>query len=865
MALDKQFYIYSIDTSAFYTDEEKLLHDEMFTRKLKINEIKVKAEEDGYTDVDVEEMVKELNKEIKEFKKELKELIPQFTGMRELRADHLKESNEVSIFDSSLTRALGLIKDETTQKLFVVRAYYYGILESLINNGFTHEEEIYDFFTSSAGQIRTKRNQFINQNAWDIVKDAMTCGLTIERINECGGINVNKYLAYLALCCTASDQWLGFDIDRAIVVDDFETMVVADVDYVNDMDYSITRQTMEVPIPHMDGCGISLDYTGMFRMPWFKGLVVQYDYIEQIREYREQGIECGKVKDIYGKEYDLIEDDIHHIFTKSQFKMYKYYDSWDDYKTKFKKYGCEAAKCNEEEEEIDDTNFSYQMLQTLFDMTEQEMVEILRPTNENIEKLGTDFPTVRKILGFENDGTRKKPMQQALQIYPELIHDNYNKQMIKDKKANIISEAKSGRFEVEGKYTFVCPDLYAFCEWLLLGEENPKGLLQDGEIACTLYSPNEELDCLRSPHLFCEHGIRLNKSDERIAKYFTTKCVYVSVHDVISKILQFDCDGDKLQLNRNKTIINCAKRTIKKFDIVPLYYNMKKAPAHTIGKKQMYDGMISAYKGGNIGTYSNAISKICNTGQPITDVEIKIIKWLCMENNIVIDSAKTLEFVNRPEWVNDIIKPYTSKKLPYFFRFAKDKEDTQTEDINNSNVNIISKLIRDRRLVFKMKEVGKFDYRMLLSNTKFKWTNQEIVDVWDSEAKRVSWESRRIMDNKELTKAQKNRKIYRLKIGLRQIMFCLDYKESEIIDTVIQYLYRDKSSRNMAILWDAFGEYIVANLKGNVDSGNTIVCERCGCRIEKTTSNNTFCKDCAKIVKKKQVAEAVKRHRNKQM
>ncbi len=862
MSLDRQYSIYSIDTSAFYTDEERKLHEEMFEKRIKINEMKAKAEEDGFTDSSIKEDIKVLNAEIVKLKEKLKMLIPQYTGVRHLNPSHLKESNEVSIFDSSLTRALKLVDEkesEPTTQLFVVRAYYYGVLESLINNGFTYDGESYDFFTASAGQIRTKRNQFINRHKWEMVKDAMTCGLTIEKINQCGGINVNKYLAYLALCCTASDVWKGFDIDKAIVVEDFETMVTADVDYVNDLDYSITRQTMEVPVPHMDGCGISLDYTGMFRMPWFKGLLVQYDYIEQINEYRAKGIECGKVKDIYGKEYDLIEDDIRHIFTKSQFKMYKYYENWEEYKDNFKKYHCEASKCNAEEEEIDDTNFAYQMLQTLFDMTEQEMIEILTPTNKDIANLGTDFPTVRRILGFENDGKRKTSMQRALQIYPELLHDNYNKKMIKDKKSNIINEAKSGRFRIDGKYTFVCPDLYAFCEWLLLGIENPIGLLKDGEVTCNLYKPKEELDCLRSPHLFVDHGIRTNTINDTIAKYFTTKCVYVSIHDVISKILQFDCDGDKLLLIRNKTIINCAKRTIKKFDIAPLYYNMKKAPAHTIGKAQMYEGMISAYKGGNIGVYSNAISKICNTGQPITDLEIKIIKWLCMENNIVIDSAKTLEFVNRPDWVNDIVKPYTSKKLPYFFRFAKDKEDSQTEEYVYSNVNAIGKLLHNKRLVFKMEEVGKFDYRMLLSNTRFKWSNQDIVNTWEGGIKRLIWESGKISQSKNLDNNQKKHAIYKLKMNFKNILMCVANTD-ELVNTMVQYLYRDKSSRSMSVLWDLFGVEIVRNLIGNIDSGN-IICARCGCRTKKETNKTKYCPHCVKLANKEKTLERY--HKNK--
>ena len=48
------------------------------------------------------------------------------------------------------------------------------------------------------------------------------CGLSIESINEQGGMNINKFLAYLALCNSATDEWKNFDIDKSIVVDDME-------------------------------------------------------------------------------------------------------------------------------------------------------------------------------------------------------------------------------------------------------------------------------------------------------------------------------------------------------------------------------------------------------------------------------------------------------------------------------------------------------------------------------------------------------------------------------------------------------------------------------------------------------------------
>ena len=72
------------------------------------------------------------------------------------------------------------------------------------------------------------------------------CGLTIERINNSKekGMNINKFLAYLALNNSATDEWCGFDIDRCIVVDDFESEVFSEFDYIDSTTFEIERKNM---------------------------------------------------------------------------------------------------------------------------------------------------------------------------------------------------------------------------------------------------------------------------------------------------------------------------------------------------------------------------------------------------------------------------------------------------------------------------------------------------------------------------------------------------------------------------------------------------------------------------------------------
>nr|DAR61661.1 MAG TPA: hypothetical protein [Caudoviricetes sp.] len=96
------------------------------------------------------------------------------------------------------------------------------------------------------------------------------------------------------------------------------------------------------------------------------------------------------------------------------------------------------------------------------------------------------------------------------------------------------------------------------------------------------------------------------------------------------------CDGDKLLVVRDKLLTKVAKRNMQ--DIVPLTYEMKKAEGQELNNEAMYKGMAAAYTGGNIGIYSNQISKIWNSGKEIDEEHLKVIKWLCMENNFVIEN-----------------------------------------------------------------------------------------------------------------------------------------------------------------------------------------------------------------------------------
>lgn len=582
MALDTQINLFKVDTNAFLTDEEnahrtklvalKKQREELYktidNRQKTLNQT-LAALKSKETLKDNEEQLIFLCDQISIEEKIWKEYIlnsaaegvlynqqhPDSKHIRQLsdRYIHYVDrntgelryniSNVISMFESALSRSFGIIKDSLTLDIIIVEIYYYDIAKDIILNGFDYNGTHYVYFSSSAGQIRTKKAVFVNEALYKEKEPQLMCGLSAEKINEMGGMNITKFLAYKALCNSATDVWKDFDIDRSIVVDDFETLVPCKVDSIDYETYEITPGVnMEIPIPHTDGCGMVLPELStknfMVRMPFMKGLLGVFDF----RKFCEQhGVRT--VKDIWGTEHDIFAENIQVIFTKSMLKMAKYY-TWESYKSAFKQYNCEAGICNREEDHIPNAHINYQMLQTLYLATDKEIEKLCYRSNRKILQLSESLEEVLNFHGVLPDGDRPntKWFQKAVRLYPELIGDPAAKSDLRDLKDSYVKAAKGGKLDVYGKFTFVLPDLYAFCEWLFCGTEVPDGILSGQDVYCRLYPEAEQLDCLRSPHLYIEHAVRNNvvQTNETAAEWFQTDAIYTSTHDPISRILQFD-------------------------------------------------------------------------------------------------------------------------------------------------------------------------------------------------------------------------------------------------------------------------------------------------------------------------------------
>lgn len=895
--LDKQYYMYSVDTSHFYSNHEARLHEksghlrqELTFIHSKLLQIEQELKQFGYSGSDVKKLKKEITetpyptevshdmisqyqkwaalaehkKEVlKRSKEQLLTLLSNKTHhngktdgtdhIRILQENRLHDTNVISVFDSALSRTIGIDQDDLTDALIVVQVYYYDVFKDISFYGFLYKGCKYQYFTSSAGQIRQKKAIFIKESVWNTIEKTIMCGLTIDTINQKGGNNVNKHLAYLALVNSATDAWDEFDIDRTIVIDDFQTMVPGTFDLVNETDYSITRTTGSVPITHTDGAGMILPAVSrknfMFRAPWIKGLLGVFDFRKFIEVHHCSPI----ITDIYGQDHHLVDENIEIIFTKSQFKMYPYYNSWDEYKKAFKKYHCSAGRCNLEEDRIKHAKINYQMLQTLTDITDDEIDLLTQKSRDKINNICTSKEAMLDILGITPYNTNMTPFQKAVKLYPPLLGDPYTKDMLRDIKNSLLRKYRSGKLEITGKYTFILPDYYAACEYWFCHIKMPKGLLDDQEVFCWLFRQQEKLDCLRSPHLYREHAIRFNTAGiqpasdsiksrnerrQQLREWFQTNALYTSTHDLISKLLQFDCDGDKALVIADPDFIRIAERNMK--HVVPLYYHMQKAQPSQLNHQTIYDGLNQAFASNSIGIYSNDISKIWNHDVFISGTwqekqeAINTIKLLCMENNFAIDSAKTLYMPERAPWFHSVVSKYTSDKLPAFFQFAKDKEPTQIMGRNQSFVNKIFDRIPDKPINTRGLNLGRIEYQTMMRDSRIV-CSKEVSELYNQ----LNRQYRYMLSMKDDSTGN----LRYVACEIRSKFNRLGYSDETIADMLVQYLY-GKEKRYKQLLWFCYGSYITANLEKSqkVIRTRVVECVDCGEWFETSAANRRTCR-----------------------
>lgn len=790
------------------------------------------------------------------------EEISLFKGAREIHDSCIynsdgepRENNVIAGFENEcvrLSESWGY--DEKNPKkipfipeIVIMDCHHEEILNQINNNDINIGGRRFILYSSSTNQQKKKQICLLQADFHEKHKNKLMCGLTIDVINKLDGCNTGKFLAYTSLIFSKSvEPSIEINIDEVIVLPEFETEITGRVNYLSIEDDLMKEQVMPVSVNHMDGAGIFLPgllpCSAQIRGGWIKGCVFPFDFQTFIMEKQNE----GKIKDgAYIVDpwknkvsIDYIRDNIKLILNTSQLKMWKKYDSWEQYKEEFKKNNLKICINNTTHYPAEDdpvVQGAYQFEQTIprENVTDEKIERLSELTIQLINDAKTNADTALKIMGANlEDDEELPPFYASIKQYPQMLQDSHVKKRIKSKIESIRRKAMGGKPFVHGFYSYICPDLYAACEYWFCNDKVPEGLIPTNSVYNSFYNDKddvEEIACLRSPHLSdCEHGIRRLEKSEECKRWFHGLDTVISTHDLLTKTLQCDVDGDECLNVHDNAFIDLLDR-----NKLPLYYEMKKAADVEVNSKNIYDCLRKSFDSSIIGNISNALTKHLNMEE---EPDLRFVRFMTAYNNFIIDFPKSQYNPGLPQRYQEMFEELKGSEFPYFFQYAKGKKAklcAEYQDNEKSTVNRISKYIQEktkdnRKNIWKnnknsnqhdtfnpqyfQSQIAEFDVDR--TSAEYKALQNKIIELKERDNNTFREKLNKKYNESRFNKSLGydvyyhycNHEIMKI-IGMRRkaasFLLDIEYFQEENVDT-------DKN-----ILWNCFGDVLYDNLLVN--------------------------------------------------
>lgn len=600
-------------------------------------------------------------------------------------------------------------------------------------NGFYINGKKYKRFICGAGQARRNNAIFINE----LYENEMYRTLNNGR-NENIEITPAKYSAYFGLASSSSTK---VTTPRFCVVQDFEIKRKEMVDYIEEVQFGddiVSECEKEITFNIWDGQGIispefakvwsddlGIEYIPsafIIRANFIKGMVCTIDF----HKYSEQ-INKNFITDIYGNEINVNDIDI--ILTKSQFKMFDAFQTFQNYID-----NCSKNKLNWGVTRVTPKNenkycfLNYQFIQVL-KLNEQQIKNLSQKTLEYFNNVinGDIESSILYLLGknsfiFDKDifSNIHDNVLKAIILNNSLKDDPYVKNYLIKSLNKKIKESYIGNLLIDGQYTMMISDPYAFMEYVF--GLPIKGLLKRGEYYNKYWIDKglKKVAAMRSPLTYrSEINILKLKENEQIRywyQYLNTGNVYNVFGNDCLIHGGSDFDGDIVCITNTKEIIDGA------YSGLPIYYDTKKAPKEKINKDELY---IHDIKGFNqkIGFVTNCatsgfallesfkedgrerrelIDRLkrfrkeqgnnidATKGLVIKPFPVHWTKWKKVEPNMTPSEIEELEFQNkivinkRPLFMRWLYSGYNKKYIDFVSRF-----DTRSKMRFNKGINEI--------------------------------------------------------------------------------------------------------------------------------------------------------------------------------
>ena len=565
-----------------------------------------------------------------------------------------------------------------------------------------------------AGHARKNTVMFCSEDIEKELKIVLQNGLTKIEISH------SKYNAYFALYASSTHV---VSEPRVCVIPDCIVKRKEIVDWVEEYaneDDTVEEKEVEIEFNLWDGMGI---ISPAFAKQWSLDMGIA-DYIVSafaVRNSFVKGMLCtfdfNKFADLVANGKEMINDiwgneigDIHNydvILTESQFKLWKAYDSWDDYVYNCRKNGLNwgvSKATPKTEDKYCYTN--YQFIQAT-DFDDKDIKELCKPTIDWLSDItGEDVYKAMLFMnpksfnvdvdGFDFNGIGNN-LVKALILNNDIINDPYIQNKIQNQLDKKMRQACMGKLLVSGNYQVMISDPYAFCEYMF-GMEI-KGVLARDEYYANYWNEldKDKVCAMRAPLTWRSEINRLNlKNNDKLKEwyqYINSGIIY-NVHGVDCMIAaDSDFDFDIVMTTDNKQFWN------KSCGGLPITYKKNPTLKAMINEKDLYLSDIYAFntKIGAVTNYSTTMYCMLaeyEKGSIEYNELIKRLKICRKEQGSQIDKAKGIVVNDFPKiWLNkqDILDTdseelVTKKELdnkliivkkPYFMRWLYNPLDAE--------------------------------------------------------------------------------------------------------------------------------------------------------------------------------------------
>lgn len=385
-------------------------------------------------------------------------------------------------------------------------------------SGFDFNGRHYLYLCSGSGQIRRNTATFVAEEYRDRLVKTLNCGLD-EKTTQ---FVLAKYTAYFAL---AFSSILWVRTPRVCVIKDFHhTVKDQPVDFIvkdANGDSVIEKRVMDLDLNCADGQGLidpefaklwasdmDLRYVPcsfVARSCFVKGNLVSFDFKGYAHEH---GISV--IRDKWGNEHQV--DDVDVLLSESQFKVAKYFSSWEEYSSYAERGEIHWGVARYNKETDDEWVLSnYQYIQSL-SLTKEDISALIKPTVEWINQIcsGDFLYAMLFAFGSKSEGIEYGPLygsaqttpMKALVKNPAFLKDSYIQRKMYKSIAESINHAKIGKIWIRGNYQFMISDPVAQAQSAL--GLDPVGCLKADEIYSKFWDDRGggarmTVDCCRSP------------------------------------------------------------------------------------------------------------------------------------------------------------------------------------------------------------------------------------------------------------------------------------------------------------------------------------------------------------------------------